>query len=901
MRENEAQRTTRLETTVLAVLLLAVPALAGAEPTPRSTRSQQARTQQSGPQQGAPQQTLPPLPAVHAELEGLEGAAFEARLEELLAAPDRTVVLDALILRAGRPAPPGLAGARAERRGARRLEARAWMGADPRWIARARDLVASPGTDEDLRCAALIALGDGGQLRVAPDLAWALDEGRFTPRVRECARAALLQLTGRRFRDSDAFAAASVGWSARSRAGIFADELLAREQRIEELEIALLEGDDARLVDALQTGTPALRAAAAAIVGRGVGRQGRTLDGALSVLFGRLEVEHNPRVLHATLTALVGLLEGLDPAAEPVQRARLLLTSGPLAGRRELAPTITDALARLPGDEAALSSAAARVSDLVAELADEERPVDYEALSLSLDALEELLGREAASAVDPLGLAPAGAVVLDLLERPEVPLQVRLDAADAAGRVLTVDSLGQLLDALEGAGSERLQQELLASVARLGRELDGAAPAAARLLDALEGLVGAPGADLRLRAIEVLRGEELSQLHPRARAEGLPGRLVERLSVEETPAVRDALLDTLADLGPEPLQARALVALDGFDVLLDENHRRCQRMARCLRALAGEDADAALLGARRLARDQRTAPPVTAPAPVDRLRAALTVAAGPGREAVVLWPAADHRLALDWALEVLAAGVSPELEVLDRALAIHRVHATELGSVDALRLLVARDLRRRADGVEQDVAEVEAAFEDTLAEAEVGEARDALLLRARWRMDSGDAAASVADWDELLFPLGNEEPRAGFETADLRRARVAYAEDPVRAARVGLGLVDAPGWTVLDPGVRLADLLAMADLVVASEDGDLQRLAARRLQGVPEPAEGEELPELAAGAAWSGTLLDRDDHEALWRRAEALRAVLTPSEGEPEGDTGDREPTEGEEQAAGGG
>ena len=854
---------------MLAVLLLAAPAPAGSK---------------HPPQQTSP---LPPLPAVHAELEGLEGAAFQARVEELLQAPDRTVVLDALVLRAGRQAPPGLSGSRAERRDARRREARAWMGTDDRWIARARDLVAAPGTDEDLRCAALIALGDGGQLRVAPDLAWALDEDRFSPRVCECARDALLQLTGRRFRSTDSFGEASAGWSARTRAGIFADELLAQEQRIEQLEIALLEGDDARLIEALQTGTPALRGAAAAIVGRGVGRQGRTLDGALAALFGRLEVEHHPRVLHATLTALVGLLEGLDPTAEPVQRARALLTTGPLAGRRELAPTITDALARLPGDEAALSAAAARVSALVADLADEERPVDYEALSLGLDALEELLGREAASAVDPRGLAPAGAVVLDLLERPAVPLQVRLDAADAAGRVLSVDSFGELLDALEGAGSERLQLDLLASVARLGRELDPAAPAAVRLLEALEGLVAAPGADLRLRAIEVLRGEELSELHPRARAEGMPGRLVERLALEGTPAVRDALLDTLADLGPAPEQALALVSLDGFDALLDENHRRCQRMARCLRALAGEDADAALLGARRLARDQRGTLPVTAPAPVDRLRAALTVAVGPGQETVVAWPAADHRLALDWALELLAAGASPELVVLERVITVHLVHATELGPIDVLRLLVARDLRRHADGSERDVAEVEASFERTLAEAEVGEARDALLLRARWRMDSGDAEASVADWDELLFPLGNEEPRAGFETADLRRARVAYAGDPVRAARVGLGLVDATGWADLDPGVRLADLLAMADLAVASGEADLQRIATRRLQGVPAPAEGEALPTFAAGAAWSGTLLERDDHEALWRRAEALRAALTPPDEAEESDDGD--------------
>ncbi len=823
------------------------------------------------------------LPIIHAQLEGLEGDLFRARLEELLAETDAPAVFDALILRAGRPVPPGLSGARSERRIARREEARAWMAEHPEWTARARGLLSAEGVDDDLRCAALESLAATGDLKWAWDLAPVLDDEHQSGWVRECARGALRELTGRDFKDRQHFESVSAGWKERTRGEIFADEFLARGNEIEQLKIELFDGHPARVTEALQSGSPSMRAAAAAAVARGVGRQGRTLDGALETLFGQLEVEENPLVLHATLEALVGLLEGLEPDSEPVEHLRSLLIEGDLGERLGLAPAVAEALARLPAEGAAQSAAAARVSVLLSTLVDARRPVDYDALSLGLDALEQLLGRpreepgedDAAPLALTAAIAPAREVVLELLTAEDVPVPVRLDAARVAGRVLGADSLADLLDVFKGEPSERLSLEVLGSVARLLPRLDPKAPPVARLIGVLEGLTGSANPDLRRRAVELLGAQSPVGLRERVKAAGIAGRLTARMIEEPVPAVRDALITTLTGLGPAPTQARLLASAEGFDGWLDGNHRRSQRMGRCLRALVGGDGEAARIAAERLAWDRRGEVPSEAPSPLDRLRAALDVATGPPAAAVAAWPAADHSRVVGWALECLEGGVALEPEVLDRLIAVHLENASGLAPLDGARLWVARDLVRRERGLERDVAGVNALLEGILSQSQ--DRREAVLLRARWRMVAGEAQAALVDWRELLFPGDVANAKSGLAPADLRLARDAFAAEPQRAARVALFLVDDPAWMALDPGVRLADLLAMADLALASKNEGLLRAAMHRLEGVPQPSEDgadTTLPEAPPGAAWAGTLQRRADHVALARRARALEEAL---------------------------
>lgn len=871
------------------LLLLAGPLVASSHPA--------QSTQSSG---------SPPLAAVHAELEGLEGEAFLGRLEAFLDSGHRTVALDALLLRAGRAAPPGLSGARADRREARRHEALAWMRDHAIWLARARDLVAAPDVDGDLRCAALRSLGEGERLRVAPDLVWALDGARFPAPVQECAREALFRLTGRRFRDAQHYAAAAAGWSARTREGIFADELLARVRENEELRIALLDAVPARVPDALGNGSPVIRAAAARSLARGVGRQGGSLAGALELLFARLEREPHPRALHAVLEALVGLVEGMEPDAAPVVRLRAALSAPGFADRLELAPTRAGVLARLPWPaDGGHADAAGRIAALVGELADGWRPVDYEAVSLALGALEQHLARVPDPEAARERIASAQRVLLDLLGS-SVPASVRSEAARAAGTVLSEEHSSDLLDGLKDAPFERMEVELLGSLTRLASGLEPEQEEARRLLETLRDLAADERADLRRRAIELLGHAAIDPLRSLGREVGVVDVLVERLAVEPVAGLRDALLETLGFWGPRPERALELLRLEGFDALLDGNHRRPHRLARCLSLLAGGDPDVVLAVVERLARDARADPPPSAPTRGARLRAALSVAVSPDESAVEAWPQEVHARLVGWCLERIAAGGSLEPAVLDRATGVHLAHAGEVAPLDVARLLAARNLARTADGLEPDGLEldrerVEALFAEALTRTgEDEEARRRVLLeRARWRSDSGALARAARDWDALLFPEGSAEPAPGLDSRDLRRARTSYSEsDPLRAARVALHLVTEPSWREGEAVTRLADVLALADLAVRAEEVELLEVVARHLDGVPPPTGTDGIPALPEDTLWSELLRDRNDHASLWRRFQDVREALREGTGGTqeggEEDSRPREPGEDE-------
>jgi hypothetical protein len=833
-----------------------------------------------------------PLPALHAELEGLEGEAFRARMAELESAADPRPALDALILRAGRPTPPGLTGARARGREARRDEALAWMAGHDAWRTRARDLAAQEDGDEDLRCAALVSLGYGVQLRLVPDLAWVLGDDHSTPRERESARAALLQLTGRSFRTREEVEQASATWSSRTRDQIFAQEFLGLERERAALLEELLGHDPRRIAGAFSEGPPALRAAAARAVARSVGQQSRTLDGALGLLFERVDLEYDPLALHATLSALVGLIEALPPEAAPVERLRGILMGERFEGRPALTSSVATALARMPWADGSAGGAgrsyadgAARVAALVADLASERRPVDYESVSLGLDALRALLERASASVSGRgparLAAAPARRVVLDLLRRRTVPTQVRLEAARSAGWVLTSASLDDLLAVLGAPGEpDRLRLELLTSVTHLAIGLDPAGEPARRMVASLDGLLSAPSLDLRLRAVMWLSVPELAGLRARAGQLGLPMTLVVRLGVEQNAGLRDSLLAALGGFGPDGALARALIALPTFDALLDDNHRRSDRMGACLRALCVGDGTVALEAARRLARDERPAPPPGASARGDRLRAALSVAVVASSEAAAAWPAADHGLLLAWSLELLDVGSAPGLEVLQRLADVHLDHAAGLEAFGAARVLAALDLARVSAGQGGIGDQVRGAFAE--AQTRAGEDVSAVrLARARWNLAGGRAEASLVDWNELLFPGGAQDPAPGLAPADLRLARGAYGGSPAQAARVGLALVGDPRWSGQAPGVRLSDLLALADAAQASGEASLRAQALALLSGLPEPTPDGALPELAATSApWSGTIQEVSDLDALRRRAATLAAPAAADDGE---------------------
>jgi len=161
---------------------------------------------------------------------------------------------------------------------------------------------------------------------------------------------------------------------------------------------------------------------------------------------------------------------------------------------------------------------------LVGELASTGRPVDYDGLSLALAAFGSLCAR---TSLAPAQVAEASAAartqVLDLLTRPEVPLESRLDAAGVVSFVANRDELWSLLSVVEETGSARLQLVLLSSIQEL--TADGLGPerlpdenSAPRFLELLSRLLGSPDVDLRRRASQMLSSEALAPIVGRTRS-----------------------------------------------------------------------------------------------------------------------------------------------------------------------------------------------------------------------------------------------------------------------------------------------------------------------------------------------------------------------------------------------
>ncbi len=867
--------------------------------------------------QSAPDSPATPLLArIHAELEGLEGEAFQARLGALEGLHP-TVTLDALLLRAGRSAPLGLTGARAERRDVRRAEALAWLESrcqDPEWRAswtdRVRALMAGQ-VDEELRCATLSVVGDFSRVDLAPDLGRNLGPEN-PPRVREAAREALFRLTGRRFADAAAFEAAWPGLEGKERAALFADEFAAEEREADRLRVRLMALEPREVAaSTLVEGPPHLRAEAARAIGRGVELQRIDHGEALALLTARVGVEEDPTAFHAALTALLELVEGLDHGAQAVVALRELLRPEGFETRAPLAPSVAIALARLPWDpevgpegQTGFAEGARCVAELVRTLAAPELAVDYERVSLGLDALEALSARAPASIELNGAAAPARPAVVSLLRDRRGPSEVRLAAADAAGAVLSPAALPDLLVRLEDVSeSGPLRLVLFGSVARLAVRLDPAAEEGAQLVATLSRLIAAEDVDLRRRALDLLVGEELAPLRGRARAAGLTRSAVERLAAEPVAELRDRLLALLEHLGPAPHQASALIAKEHFDALLDGNHRRPERMKRVLAALAGRDAAVTFAAATRLARDLRAEPPEGAASELTRLEMALGLIAGLEQQATSAWSPAEHGAIVAWALRHSAFDPALPREILSRVVEVHLPAAEGVDAFDAAQLSATFDLTRRRGGEE---GVDNAGVLERFAAAETAAGEDLILLtrlrlaRARYQSHVGDPAAARVDWKVLLF-VGDGTELVGElpDLPDLRLARDSFPLGSPRRARIASALIAIPDWASGEASQRSADLTAALDAARANADPALVRPALELVADLPEPAaDATEPPAAPPGAAWTGTVTTVEEHRALYELRRSLEDLLEPPAPPPPEEGGDGESPAGGVEAA---
>jgi hypothetical protein len=368
---------------------------------------------------------------VHALLEGLEGQAMRDQADLAFAnTPDSTARV--MLLRAGRSTPPGLAGARYDRRGDRRLEARAWVqlafDQQPElWLGLLHEVLESEGngTDKEVLSATLRVVGELGWFEFGPAMAKSL--GAQDARTIEAARRGLFNLFGRWFETNADFLEAWPALDGRDTACLSVAELAALEARVDELTLGMLElklavpdgsppaatGDDdspeaqamakaqaeaqaaeaqrrlALVRELFAQGHPGVRAQVAGMVREAVGRRALGADGAIDLLIERVANETDPAAFHAVLVALLELVEGMSAEAEKIDHLRAALLDPAVTARLELGDTVVTALSRLPWTATGPNDFAAGIgpsAQLLARLSASDRPVDYDRLHIALAA-----------------------------------------------------------------------------------------------------------------------------------------------------------------------------------------------------------------------------------------------------------------------------------------------------------------------------------------------------------------------------------------------------------------------------------------------------------------------------------------------------------------------------------
>lgn len=831
----------------------------------------------------------PTLPAVHAELEALTGDAFRARAAELVAAHPRPAI-HALLLRAGRTAPPALTGGLAERRAARRAEALEWIAAElavaehrGTWWDAIRELMERDDDEQGVLYAALNVLGRLRRYELARDVAFQLDAE--VPRVREAARATLFSLYGRRFADRAAFEALWPRLVGRDAAGAFVDELIALQETNDRLELALLERDPTRAAELLRRGHASLRARAAKVVGRAVGQLTLDPEEAIRLLTEQVSEETDAAAFHAILAALLELLRGAGHDAQLVVDLREHLQSPEVLGRTYLAESVVHALANLPWSEGDFPAALRMCAERLGVLADPTRPVDYERLHVALQAFGVLAARSGLSPRDVRAEAQDAGAVVGLLTRGAVPDDVRLDAAAVFPLVAGLDPLPELLDVLSGTTAEPLQFALLGTLQglvdpRTSSEHDE------RLLAVLRRFVTNDDVDLRGRALTVLDTPALAEVFARSPAAGeLRDVLLQGLSPAEVPAVQAGRMAVLRRFPPDGALLDDLLARPDLDALLDGNHRRPEQMVEILLHHAGGDVQGTARAARRVAGDLRDEPPPTALGAPQRALLALGMIERLGERAWDLTPE-DHAAVVAWARRVRreaggdSAGEPPELRPhLRRIVELHLPASAPNGTPDPHAEALFRGDLFLAAPEGADLRPVRDAYERAARAAL--DPRPVLRDRARFLWRAGQAEDALTDYRALVFPPGAPEPVLDGElltATDLSRVLRGSTKGDGRAVSLGLALLERESWRKLGTVVRHGDLCALLDRAADSADPAQQARVAALFEDLP-PVASDEFYEDDANLSFDGRVYDRllgsrETHAQLAERVRTLREAI---------------------------
>ncbi len=938
MRRSEqttSRRWTALVTAVLLPAILAQPGFAQTFLPPAETFAVGKPTAATG---AGPVE----LAAIHAALAGETGAAFERLVSELMAASPTTTV-DAVILRAGTPVPPGLTAAIAVRRAGMRAEALGFVRdevegdaetAGP-WLDRLRKLVSADFPDDDLLCAAIGTAAELGRYELAGFIAeWLAEEE--CARIRNAARDGLFVLFRHWFDSAGEYMSFRSRIESGDMDGFLRAELVATQERLNGLHLRLLESDPQKEgVLALSDPDPAVRAAAATVLGRGVGEGRVRGELAVSTLLAHLDGESDVRAFHATVVALLQLLASAAPDSESAVILRETLARIGEDEHHHLTAPLIHASARLPwvredaSGPGGLAEGITRASKLFGRFVDRSRPLDPDLLIQELEALRALYSRAGEPGHTVAAWArPAHDAVMFLLKDYRGSEQVRLAAAGAVSYVIFQDNVDTLVDVLEGENTfTALSFELLGALARFTEGQNPEGETAKKALAVVIDHVRHDDVNLRRRALEILASEPIRALVAASVSELLVKQVVERLEHEKVSELQSMLLSLLAGF-ERPDLVDSVLYPPVFENLTRElgqtGARRIVELASTLRKLAAGDPERLMWSAELIAFKED---PDTR---FVRYEQALGLMASLSEEGARSLTPEQHAAIVKWARGLRAGGGSQAggterlRPVLKRLVEVHLPMSIGAGdderSLAHMRALFMGDLLL-AEDKGRDPATVLSSYEEALsyaadpnATAKTSPLTVVRRDRARFYLALGREAEALADYQALdtyrhSAGASGANVADGLQLFDLRQAARLLGDRRLAPDRVGSAgkafdltyeLVHLEAWEAEPPAVRLQDLV---DLTTRARDSrDAGRLASARalLEDLPPvPAEGVvetngngHAADPASAPVFRGLLREREWHESLRALLDGLprapdeNAKPTEASGEPNPDTG---------------
>ena len=636
------------------------------------------------------------------EISDLDAAELDAAAQQTDGAASADLVL-AVLLRAGRPTPPGLSTARRAQRAERSDEALAWLRvalAHPTRSAIVSDAVSSAlnvaSPAPELSVAAMRVVSQLDLVEHSVEVAQWLDPATPVQNERMClsAKAALFQIYGRWFDDQAAFRAQWDLLRGRSPEATGRNELLSAIGTANSHALKLIEFAPKGLGHGpLDWPSAQMRSDAARAVGRAVAAGSMLPDDARLVLMSGLKEERSEGALAARLQTLLDLVQGADPSGEAATAVRsLVFELGELAKSRSCEEiwVMIGALTQLghpygvEGDEPRGATVALAVQLFERALRrGEVRALDPDALqsamtsmsgvvrSIQDDAYATKVARPFAELVRPMVVGVSGAA-----RRGAMPLRVRRAAADAFALSVKPSDATDLVLLVRSMDTPELEYELLGALRAVIAVLEPGSKAAETVIHELFATVTDLKFDSRSRALELLLSEDVRPSLLAVQRTEESQRVEARLLTEPAAELQVRLAHLLGLVG----DADSLERLLAPDPDADPSTGSASSTLAQLAATNEELIAAAVDAARSL----------SASNPSARIRAALCIA---GPESRLAEPASDTaslvslarrplrlRAGLDLMLEVDFSGSEPgqAIGAAERAAALAWIFPTAL-------------------------------------------------------------------------------------------------------------------------------------------------------------------------------------------------------------------------------